>query len=124
MSIYTLKGINNNAVEITKCSQKQAVKTEKERKESSIFTKQLASVTGENVNSKNIQNTLNNTSEGASLEEMLGVYLTKSGKASNATFTNEKGQTETVSIKDLTLNELKSVAKGDTNALKERDAQV
>ncbi len=124
MSIYTLKGINNNAIEITKCSQKKTVKTEKERRESSVFTQQLSSITGENVNSKNIQNTINNTSEGANLEEMLGVYLTKSGKASNATITNEKGQTETVSIKDLSLNELKAVAKGDTSALKERDAQI
>ena len=124
MSIYTLVGINKNQSQITKCSQKQTVKTEKERKESSIFAKQLASVTGENINSKDIQDTIQSSKEGASLEELLGVYINKTGKAGSAKVKNKDGQQETVAIKELSIDELKAVAKGDVGALKERDAQV
>ena len=124
MSIYTLVGINKNQTEITKCSQKQAVKTEKERKEASIFAKQLAAATGESIHSKNIQDTIQSSKEGASLEELLGVYINKTGKSNNAKVTDKNGQQETLAIKELSVDELKAVAKGDLNPLKDRDAQV
>lgn len=124
MSIYTLIGIDSKAVNLHQNSNKHTVKTEKERKESSIFAKQLSSMVGESIDSKNIQSTLNLAGEGANLEELLGIYLSKTGKAQSAKITNADGQTETLGINSMTSEELKAFAKGDLDILKNKEQEL
>ena len=55
------------------------------------------------------------------LKEMLGLYLRETGKDNNAKITDKKGNTTTINIDELTIEEMTALAVNETNALESRN---